>query len=77
VYGPIGSARRLDFTVIGDVVNTGARLCSNAARGEVLISGGVRERCGELADVEFVPREPLTVKGKREPLATFTAKRRA
>lgn len=43
VYGAIGHEDRMDYTVIGDVVNTGARLCSVAAKDEILISSTVHE----------------------------------
>lgn len=76
VYGPIGSAERMDFTVIGDVVNTGARLCSKAGNGEVIVSDAVRERCAELDDVIFEASEPLQLKGKRQALVVFRATRR-
>jgi adenylate cyclase len=76
VYGPIGSGRRLDFTVIGDVVNTGARLCSAAAGGQVIVARAVLDdcQCG-LGDVEFNPLEPIKVKNKREPLEVYSATR--
>ncbi|MBA3453357.1 MAG: HAMP domain-containing protein, partial [Deltaproteobacteria bacterium] len=73
VYGAIGSEQRMDFTVIGDVVNTGARLCSRAAASEVLVSAPVFENVGTLEDILFERVEPLLLKGKSEPLDTYRA----
>lgn len=73
VYGAIGSEQRMDFTVIGDVVNTGARLCSRAGASEVLVSASVFEHVHDLEDILFDRVEPLTLKGKRVPLETYRA----
>jgi class 3 adenylate cyclase len=77
VHGAIGHEDRMDFTVIGDVVNTGARLCSAAPGGEILVTEAVRAAMGEVDDLVFEAAEPMAVKGKREPLRVYRARRRA
>jgi class 3 adenylate cyclase len=71
VYGAIGHQDRLDFTVIGDVVNTGARLCSAAAGGEVLISREVHAAAESFPGLVCEEREPLALKGKKSPFAVL------
>ena len=68
VVGSIGSTRRLDYTAIGDAVNTAQRLQGLAAGGQILISASPFSR------LDNEPAEPLgamTVKGKREVLNVF------
>jgi adenylate cyclase len=75
VLGAMGAEDRMDFTVIGDAVNLGARLCSAAERGQVLVSGAARSAFKELAGIRLSPLEPIKVKGKAEPIPIFEAKR--
>jgi class 3 adenylate cyclase/ActR/RegA family two-component response regulator len=49
ICGNIGSAglRRLDYTVIGDIVNTAQRLQDNAGQGQILITDSTYEKVKE------------------------------
>ncbi len=69
VYGAIGSSRALQYTVIGDAVNTAARLCSLAKPGEIICSEPTHAHVRELVTAEELPA--VRVKGKQGELTTF------
>lgn len=62
VVGNIGCEFRMDYTAIGDTVNTAARLESNAKRGQILISEQVYEAVKDRVLVTPIGEIPL--KGK-------------
>ena len=69
VAGYIGSSKALEYTVIGDTVNTGARLCSYAKAGEIIISHATYERLN--GEFEVIPLPDAKVKNKSEPLRIY------
>ena len=64
VVGNIGCSFRMDYTAIGDTVNTAARLEANAKRGQVLISEEVYEKVKDRVTVEPIGAIPLKGKSK-------------
>jgi len=69
VVGLVGTKDRLDYTIIGDTVNTAKRLQENGLPGRVVISGAVHDRVQPMVVVN--PMEPLKVKGKAQPISVF------
>ncbi|MGB8215061.1 MAG: adenylate/guanylate cyclase domain-containing protein [Anaerolineales bacterium] len=69
VLGWIGTEKRLEYTAIGDSVNTAKRIQENAAKGQILISQEVYQRVKEQVDAR--PYAPLHVKGKSDPVDVY------
>ena len=72
VVGNIGCEFRMDYTAIGDTVNTAARLESNAKRGQILISSTVYEAVKERIEAEEIGVIPL--KGKKDGALVYEVK---
>jgi adenylate cyclase len=70
IAGNIGSPRRLDYTVVGDVVNTAQRLMANATGAQILISESTAKKLGKSFDMERLPE--LKVKGRSEAVPVFS-----
>ncbi|MBI2192729.1 MAG: GAF domain-containing protein [Planctomycetes bacterium] len=73
IVGEMGCAQRTDYTVIGRAANLGARICSAAGPGQVLISQGtfdlVRQR------VEAQPVHGLQLKGLGQEITAYLVQR--
>ena len=64
--GRIGFEDRFDYTAIGAVINLAARLCAEAADGEVLVSGRLAAAAEAVAEVEELGERQL--KGMARPV---------
>ena len=71
--GAIGFEGRWDYGAIGTVTNLAARLCGEAAPGQILISRRLLGLVEDLVDAE--PVGDLTLKGFARPVPTFSVRR--
>ncbi|WP_051200735.1 CHASE2 domain-containing protein [Butyrivibrio sp. XPD2002] len=71
VVGNIGAPRRMDYTAIGDTVNTSARLEANAPGGKILISRAVADILGDRAKVTSLGNS-IKLKGKADGFEILT-----
>ncbi|MBR3769867.1 MAG: adenylate/guanylate cyclase domain-containing protein [Lachnospiraceae bacterium] len=69
VVGNIGCEFRMDYTAIGDTVNTAARLESRAKAGEILISEAVYQEVESRITAE--PVGEMELKGKSKPVKVY------
>lgn len=69
VLGLVGTERRLEFTAIGDSVNTAKRIQENSGAGQILLSQPVLDLVADHVCVEACA--PILAKGKRDPIPVY------
>ncbi len=69
VVGLVGTKQRVDYTAIGDTINTAKRIQENARAGQVLLSETAYEQVKDLVQVNVL--EPMKVKGRVQPVQVF------
>ena len=68
--GNVGAGEVKDFTAVGDVVNTAARLQASASPGEILMSAAVYERVAD--QYPDASQRTLVVKGKSAEVPAYS-----
>ncbi len=69
IAGYMGSTRRMNYTVMGDTVNTANRICSKAEPGDIYIGPDTFSDVGHGVDFEMMPSVHL--KGKRKDVDIY------
>jgi class 3 adenylate cyclase len=69
VLGLVGTHQRLEYTAIGDSVNTAKRLQENAEAGQILISAQAYKQVCDKVQARLVA--PIQAKGKKVPLQVY------
>ena len=70
IVGNVGSEERMDHTVLGNNMNLGARLCSIAQPGQILVSES-SWRLAKSKEVRVNPLDAITVKGITRPVPIY------
>jgi adenylate cyclase len=67
--GTVGEGDAVDFTAVGDTVNTAARLMSAAGTGEIVISAATTAAAG--IDTTALEQRTLEVRGRQQPVEAW------
>lgn len=67
----VGETVATDEGYVGSAVNVAARVCAQAAAGELLVTDAVRSLTRTFLDVTFVPRGRKRLKGISEPIGLY------
>jgi len=74
VVGNVGTLEVMNYTVIGDPVNTAARMQSLSKAGEITITESVYNKVKSTGKFKIIPAGAVEVKGKTKPVRVYKVK---
>jgi class 3 adenylate cyclase len=69
VVGLVGTKMRVDYTAIGDTINTAKRIQENSKAGQILLSDTAYQLVKDKVVVNMI--EPMKVKGRVQPVQVY------
>lgn len=71
IMGAMGSEERMDFTILGDNVNMGSRLCDHAGPGETVLSEDTYRSVWNIEGITVIKGERISVKGRAKQIQIY------